>query len=294
MEILDYHPFKSREAKEKYLKLYDKNAESWPIPSEVKMVDTSYGKIFVRISGPLDAPPLVFLHGMGNNSLMWQSNIEALSKDYRTYAVDDTYGNGRSIYTETINDGDGFVKWLDELFSALKLGNDINIVGMSYGGWQASQYMLKCGYRVNKVVLLAPAATVLPVSSAFTIRTILTLLHIRYFTKSLMHWLMEDLVKKDKKLMKKIINIRFLASKCFKTRRPPVPTVLEDSELQSIKIPVLYVVGENEKIYSASKAVQRINKVAPQIKTEIIPNAGHDLIFVQSEPVNKKILEFLW
>ena len=293
MEILDYHPFKSSEAKEKYLNLYDKNAKSWPVSSEVRMINTSYGDIFVRISGPADAPPLVLLHGMGNNSLMWQSNIEALSKDYRTYAVDDTYGNGRSIYTETIKNGDGFVEWFDELFNALKLGEGINIVGMSYGGWQASQYMLKCGYRVNKAVLLAPAATVLPVSSAFTIRTILTLLHIRYFTKSLMHWLMEDLVKKDKKLMRKIINIRFLASKCFKTRRPPVPTVLDDNELQSVKIPVLYVVGKNEKIYSASKAVERINNVAPHIKTEIIPDAGHDLLYVQTEMVNKKVLEFL-
>ena len=102
MEVVDYHPFKSYEAKEKYLKLYDENAKSWPVPSEVKMVDTSYGKMFVRISGPADAPPLVLLHGMSNNSLMWQSNIEALSKEYRTYAIDDTYGNGRSIYTKTI------------------------------------------------------------------------------------------------------------------------------------------------------------------------------------------------
>ncbi len=58
-------------------------------------------------------------------------------------------------------------------------------------------------------------------------------------------------------------------------------------------MPALYLVGENEKIYSAQEAVQRLNKVAPHIKTEVIPNAGHDLTIVQAEMVNRKVLEFL-
>jgi pimeloyl-ACP methyl ester carboxylesterase len=76
-------------------------------------------------------------------------------------------------------------------------------------------------------------------------------------------------------------------------RRPFNPPVLKDQELCSIKVPTLYLVGENEKLYSAQKAVQRLNKVAPHIKTEIIPNAGHDLEIVQAEMVNRKILDFL-
>jgi pimeloyl-ACP methyl ester carboxylesterase len=79
--------------------------------------------------------------------------------------------------------------------------------------------------------------------------------------------------------VKEFIDHTFMASRCFKTRRPINPTVLEDQELQSLKVPTLYVVGENEKIYSAQKAVQRLNQVAPHIKTETIPNASHDLTF---------------
>lgn len=293
MEINEYNPFKSQNAKEKFLKIYDHVAKSWPVPSEVKMVDTSYGKTFVRISGPINAPPLVLLHGMSSNSLMWMPNIEDLSKNYRTYAVDDIYGNGRSIYTKTIKDSNDFVNWLDELFDALELDNNINLVGMSYGGWQASQYALKCQQKINKMVLLAPAATILQVSSGFTIRAILSLLPNRYFLKSLIYWVMEDAVKKDEKDMEKTVNFMFLASKSFKTRRPPAPNVLDDNELKSIKIPVLYLVGENEKIYSATKAIQRLKKVAPQIETGLIPNAGHDLTSVQNEMVNRKVLEFL-
>ena len=56
---------------------------------------------------------------------------------------------------------------------------------------------------------------------------------------------------------------------------------------------MLFLVGENEKIYSARKAVRRLNRVAPHIKTEIIPGAGHDLWVVQADRVTGKILDFL-
>ena len=55
----------------------------------------------------------------------------------------------------------------------------------------------------------------------------------------------------------------------------------------------LFLVGENEVLYSAQKAVQRLNAVAPHIQTEMIPNAGHDLLLVQTELVNRKIVDFL-
>ncbi len=293
MKKREYSPFKSPESEEKFLRAYDEEAKAWPVQSESKMINTSYGNTYVRISGSVDAPPLVLLHGMNSNSLMWLPNIEDLSKYYRTYAVDDINGNGRSIATKTLNDVNDFNNWLDELFDALKLGDNINLVGMSYGGWQASQYALKFPNKINKLVLLAPAATVLKVSSKFTVLAIVSLIPMRYFYKSLMYWVMEDAVKKDEKTMEKTVNFMYFASKCFKMRQPVAPTVLDDTELKSMEMPVLYMVGENEKIYSATEAVNRIKNVTPQIKTEIIPNAGHDLTSVQNEMIDHKILEFL-
>ncbi|GAH54730.1 unnamed protein product, partial [marine sediment metagenome] len=67
--------------------------------------------------------------------MQWLPNIEALSEYYRTYAVDNIYDYGRSVYTRTIKSPDDFVNWLDELFSILELGDNINLMGLSYGGW---------------------------------------------------------------------------------------------------------------------------------------------------------------
>ena len=85
----------------------------------------------------------------------------------------------------------------------------------------------------------------------------------------------------------------FVGLRCFKLKMPVAPTVLSDEELRSIHMPALFLVGENEVIYPARKAVQRLNAVAPGIKTQIIPHAGHDLTIVQAEMVNELVREFL-
>jgi pimeloyl-ACP methyl ester carboxylesterase len=44
---------------------------------------------------------------------------------------------------------DDFVQWLDELFTALEL-DKINLMGFSYGGWQASLYAISFPQRLNR------------------------------------------------------------------------------------------------------------------------------------------------
>jgi pimeloyl-ACP methyl ester carboxylesterase len=71
------------------------------------------------------------------------------------------------------------------------------------------------------------------------------------------------------------------------------PSVLTDEEWQSITVPMLFLVGENEKIYSPERAIERLVRVAPQVQAEVIPGAGHDLSLVRARLVNQKVLEFL-
>ena len=291
-----YHPFRSATAKEQYLKLYDIRVQKWPVDSQTRLVDTSYGQTFVRMSGPSGAPPLVLLHGAGGDSLQWIPNIEALSRSYRVYAVDNIYDYGRSIYRQSIKNPDDYVNWLDELFSVLELGNNIKLMGLSYGGWLTSQYALRFPDRLDKIVLLAPAGTVLPIRLAWIMRAVLCFVPHRYFTKSFLFWLLEDLAQKDEAsriMLEEEVDAVFVRMRCYKPIRLVNPTVLADVELHSIKVPTLYIVGENEKICSAQKAIQRLHRVAPHIKTEVIRDAGHDVTFVQEDLVNTKVLEFL-
>jgi pimeloyl-ACP methyl ester carboxylesterase len=296
MEMSEYHPFRSKGAQGRYLALYDERAKNWPVAFETSLVETSYGRTFVRVSGPTDGPPLVLLHGAGGNSLQWIPNVEALSQTYRVYTIDNIYDHGRSIYTRPMESPDDFVFWLDELFTKLELGNDIHLVGLSYGVWLTCQYTLYFPERLRKIVLLAPAGTVLPVSSEWIRRAILCVLPHRYFMKSFMFWLLEDFVNQDEAsriLVAEWVDESYVATRSFKPKSFVSPHVLDNAELLRLNMPALFLVGENEKIYSAQQAVERLNAVAPNIETAILPNAGHDLTLVQADIVNERILDFL-
>lgn len=296
MDISDFHPFKSPKAKTAYLAFEDKMAKTWPVISEEKIVQTSFGKTFMRISGPVDAPPLVLLPGGGSNSYIWHANIKEVSKDYRTYALDNIYDWGRSIYTRKIENGKDFANWLDELFDTLHFDNNVRIIGYSYGGWVTSQYALYHPERLNHVVLIAPAWTILDVPDEWLLRTAESLLPIRFFKKKIMYWVWKDLANMGTngiKLVEDRIDYYQMAMKCFKLKIGVQPTVLTDVELQTLKMPVLCLVGEHETIYDGKNAINRLNKVAPKIETELIKGTGHDLMFTHTEMVNKRILEFL-
>ena len=291
-----YHPFRSEKAKEQYLNYYDKKAEKWPVDSKNRTVDTNYGQTFMRISGPVDAPALVLLPGVSASSLMWKYSIKALSDHYCVYAIDNIYDVGRSVYSRRMRSSEDFVSWLNELFTTLELGNKINLMGFSYGGWLTAKYAVKHPERLNKIVLIAPAATILQIRQAFYRRVMLCLIPHRWFVKNLMYWLLKDAVNRHKAYREQVdryIDEVMLSNQSFKPKATVNPTVLDDDELKSLVMPVLFLVGENEKIYSARNAIDRLKNIAPQIKTEIISNAGHDLLFLEKSLVLSKILTFL-
>lgn len=297
VKLSEHHPFRSESKKERYLAHYDARAERWPVASETTTVDTSWGQTFVRISGPADGPPLVLLPGANATSLMWETNIEALSRDHRVYAVDNVFDFGRSVYVRNLKTPADFVSWFDELLDSLGL-EKINLTGLSYGGWIASEYALVYPDRIEKLVLLAPAATVLWFSNDFMKKGIMCMIPHKHFVRSMMHWALADAAtgtEEHRRLAEEAADNAWLGIRCFKPKQMVAPRILSDEELRGLKPPTLFLVGENEVIYSGTgaDAVHRLNSVAPQIVTEILPDCGHDLTLVQAELVNRRILDFL-
>ena len=292
-----YHPFRSLDARDRFLKYYDNRAKLWPVDSETKMIQTSYGKTFVRISGPKDAQALVLLHGDTENSNSWLPQIETFSEKYRTYAIDNIFDNGRSIYSAPLKSPDDFVNWLDELFNELNLEDNINLVGFSYGGWVTSIYAHSYPNRLNKLILITPSGTVLSPRIEYLIRGMLTyFIPNRFFCESLVNWERAGLLEKGdtgRVVIDQMVEELLLAKQCFKQRGFVAPTVLSDEDWQNLKMPILFLVGEKEVLYSSQKAVQRLNMVVPQVQTEFVPNARHDITHSQAELINKKIMDFL-
>jgi pimeloyl-ACP methyl ester carboxylesterase len=294
-----HYPFKTAAAQRQYWEYYDGRGKEWPAPSETRYVETSFGKTFVRICGEKNAPPLVLLPSGFASSLIWLPNIEGLAPHFRIYAIDNIYDVGRSVNTRPVTGAADLTAWLDELLTGLELGDRANLMGLSFGGWLASEYALRHQDRLHGLVLAAPVATVFPLPGAWAWRGLIGALppHGFFMRRFLTNWMCQDLVKKgdvfSTRMLENWMNDALMAMNCFRFRMPVTPTALTDEELRRLRLPVLFLVGEHEVVYPADKAVLRLNTVAPSIVTEVIRNAGHDLTISQTQIVNSRATSFL-
>ena len=294
MSVPAYYPYRSAAVRDSVLAFYDTlRAKVWPFASEERTVPTSYGQTFVRITGPAGAPPLVLLHGAAATSLMWAPNVQALSEAFRTFAVDQIGETGRSTCTRPPRSLSDLLSWLNELFDALQLGDGINLAGMSYGGALAAQYALHFPTRLNKAILLAPGNTVLRMRAEAIVRLALCVIASKSCVPRLVRWMFADMGRKDPQWIDAIIEELRIAMRSLQSRKVVIPPVLTDAEWAGLAVPTLFLVGDHETIYSAEKALRRLQRVAPQVRAEIIPGAGHDLTFAQAGIVNRTMLEFL-
>lgn len=286
-------PFRSEGARDEYLAFYDRRAERWPVPSETRLVATSFGETFVRASGPADAPALVLLPGMSSSGLMWESVIEPLSRHFRAYAIDSVSDVGRSVPSRDMRSAEDYAQWLDEVFAALDL-REVNLMGMSYGAWITANMALLRPERLRRAVWLAPAAVVARLSIRWVLLALLTAfskrIH-RWFT----YWMFADAVKtaEGRRVADELIRDTQVMIRCYAARPIVTPTTLTDAELARVRVPTLLLIGEHETVGSASKAMKRIRDVAPHIRAELVPDAGHDLPIAQRQLVIEKVLAFL-
>lgn len=299
-KLQPYHPFRSAEARDRYLAYYDKAAASWPVPSESVVVQTEHGSTFVRVSGPKDAPPLVLLPGVWSTSLMFSPNIEAFSREYRTYAVDNLYDFGRSVSARPAKTAAEHMSWLDGLFDGLGLTGGINIMGCSRGGWLVGEYLLHAPGRLVKAVLHSPAGVVIVnywagmKGGPYFGRVLMS--PSTASVTALMLWLMPDFARTNPAGFDAYIEETVLGLRSYDAGvvgRAFGPRQFSDAELAGIDVPVLYIAGEKEKMYSPAAAVARLRSVAPRFETAVIPGGGHDIASVETDAFNARVLEFL-
>ncbi len=291
-----YHPFRSKEAKVDYLKYYDEKSKKWPVVFDSRTIWTTYGSTYVRISGPKDGATMVLIPGDTENSLSWARHIEKLSENYRVFTPDPIFDFGLSVWSQPLKTPNDFVKWLNELFTNLEL-DDINLVSYSYGAWYSTLYAISHPEKLKRLIIISPSSTVIPGKLKTIFRAVFQhLFPTRKNIKNYIYWSYKDAVKHSEETLKvvdEMVEELLFCNACFKRKKYVVPTVLKKEDWEKLKVPSCFIVGENEYIYSAQKAVRHLNVVKPEIKTIIIPNAGHDLLIVETKRINNEVLSFL-
>jgi pimeloyl-ACP methyl ester carboxylesterase len=281
--------FKSSKGEAEYVSAYDAVLKLWPVPFEENDVMTRFGTTHVIASGSKGSPPLLVLHATGTSSTMWFPNIGALSSAYCVYAVDIIGEPGKSRQSRLLRNREDCANWLGDVMQGLGLERT-NIAGSSYGGWHMLNFSLFFPDRINKIVALAPVASILPYSWPVLLFLRLTpylpikLNPLRSFFNKDFH--LNELFARQ--FASGVKNFRYANPK-----KSIFPNVFSEVELSRINVPTLFIVGENEVIYDPVAAIEKVNRLIPNIETKLVPNAGHLVSMEQPALVNKHILEFL-
>jgi len=295
-----FYPFKSERSKSEYVSYYREREKAWPVPFESRLIETPSGTTHVRASGRPSDPPLVLLHGARVSSLMWSDSIVALAEHHRTYALDILGDGGLSVSRSGTMKPEEVARWLDEVLAVLVPEGTVSLMGISLGGFISGQYALRFPGRVRSVVLLAPGGLVLPISFTFIVRMMLLTLPLPGRSQGplsrVLYWLSPEAECGDDacraRMEQALADVR-MSWNHMSLPAPEWPKAWDDATWRDFCVPCLVVVGEHEKIYSARKAVARLNRVAPQVKTVILPGIGHCMTATQPDEVALRALEFL-
>lgn len=281
--------FTSHEGENEYRSAYDAVMKRWTVPYEELDIPTSFGITHVIASGSKSLPPLLLLHACGASAAMWFPNAASLSRVFRVLAVDIIGEPGKSRQSRLFQSHEDCANWLCELIEGLGLTLP-NIVGSSYGGWHALNFSIHCPNQVNRIVVLAPGASVLP----FSWPVLLMLRLIPYLPVKPNP--LKRFFGKDFHVDESFARQFELGIKHFRYADPKesiFTNVFQDRELQGIHTPVLFLAGENEVIYNPVAAIDKVKKSMPGAQAKMIPGAGHLLSMEQPARVNDCILKFL-
>jgi pimeloyl-ACP methyl ester carboxylesterase len=278
--------FRSAQAKAAFDRAYDDVLALWPVPYEELFVPTRFDRTHVIASGPRDALSLVLFHPSGCGAVIWHRSVGELSRRFRTYAVDTMGEMNRSVPTRRIRGRTELMEWIDDLFGGLAI-DKADLVGNSFGGYLSLSTALQFPEKVNRIVLISPAATfdrmwpwMLHFFPAYLTQS-------RHLLARAYEWIWQDLPVEPG--IKRLREMTSLSGLPWHTG----PAVFRDDELRRIRAPVLLLIGDHEVIYKREKVFRKARRLVPDIKAQTVPDANHNAEYTAAEAVNRAILGFL-
>lgn len=115
--------------------------------------DLPQGRIRYRVTGPEDAPVLVFVHGFMVNGDLWRNVVPELSTHYRCVTPDLPFGAHEPPLAESADLSlPGLARILADLLTALDL-RDVTLIGNDSGGAVVQYVAAEYPDRLSRIVL---------------------------------------------------------------------------------------------------------------------------------------------
>lgn len=287
--------FKSETAKEQVMNSYNQILAMWSTEYQEHDVETRYGMTHCITSGKKENPPLLLLHGVGDNSaVMWMLNIEELSKHFYCIAVDTIGGPGKSIPNANFTKHSfNQVEWMNQVIDHFIIG-EVNIAGVSNGAYMAYNYATVQSNRVRKVICLEGGMVAKPLKAM--IQTLLIL-----FPEILVPT-RHNLLKVLKKLSSPTTDIfnkypllaehLILLMKCHNQQAMFAHKIekYDKEKGTAVKDKLCFLLADH-KINLKKDLVNILNDGGFRYK--VIANAGHGINHEQPDAINNEIIRFV-
>ncbi|MCK7624267.1 alpha/beta fold hydrolase [Streptomyces sp. RS10V-4] len=256
-------------------------------------VATSFGTTHVYRYGPADPAartrtPVVLVHGAGSCSAMWYPNTVALSADRPVYALDTPGDPGRSVQREPIHQPERAAQWLDEALAGLGLDR-VHLVGSSYGGWLALNQAHRRPGRLASVTLLDPGGLE-KVGLRFFAWIFVSLFATfapEALRPRLAAWLEQPVL-----VVPELRTMIQRGVRAYRIRRP-APLPLSGDDLATLRTPLYLVLGRRSLLLHPRRQVERVPRLVPGARAEIIAATGHGPQFDHADLINRRMLEFM-
>jgi pimeloyl-ACP methyl ester carboxylesterase len=258
-----------------------------------ELIDINGKKMFIKTLG--NGEPLFFLHSSLLTSEMWNNQIEYFSRKYLTITYD-FCGYGKSGLPNSLYSDYDDLKTIIEKKNFTK----ITLIGCSYGGSVALDFVLKYPENVSKLILISPAVNGYNYPFRLTLESIKNFRNVQkygieksaeLFIKN-KYW---SYFVPEKNKFKEVFKHFFIGNKIFYNGNYNKKYILKPvamKRLSEIKTNVLLIMGDKDSNFNKN-AAKKLNEKICKIKFCEIKECGHLPNIEKNEEVNKIIEEYL-
>lgn len=264
--------FRDDAARARFVRAYQACLAALPPPDRTWDVPTSFGTVRVYRFDGVAERPVVLLPGRNSSTPMWGSDLTGLLAHGTVFAVDLLGEPGLSVQQCPIAGSDDQAQWFDEMLDGLGLRSP-HLMGVSFGGWTATNYAVRRPGRAASLTLLDPAMTFAPVP----VRTMLAVAPMG------LPWIPEGLRRRvlgwlsggaDVDESVPVAALVAAGSREYVLRQP-LPTRFTESELRSLDLPVLALIAGRSVIHDARRAAAAATRLLPRGQVEVWEDASH-------------------
>lgn len=268
-------------------------------------------RVHVLEAGPEDGEPLVLVHGAAGGAGWFWRSVPALARAGRRVILPDMPGYGESSRPAG-NPPVSFAwygEFLDHLLEAMDLSS-VDLVGQSMGGGLCLSLALERPSRVRRLVLVASAALGNEIAIPFKLmavpflRRVVTLPHprvLRNFHANFLYgepgWVDEEMLLYDLMSQSRPGSIETLLSMVHGAGSVPGILLFGQHQVKlvdrlgTLKPPCLIIWGLKDRIVPVQQALEAARRI-PNVRLELIPEAGHMPHFETPERFTRALLGF--